>query len=141
MFCSVDAPIKPLYLHSIKWVTENDEVEELRLYDILCNKWEDISDLIGIGVSTKKQIKSMNPGQPRQCIICIMETWIENEEALESTYTCTWKGLCDILKDIKYSTYSKKLKMALYAEISSFRGNISELNLVIAERKHLYIDL
>ena len=50
----------------------------------------------------------------RDCIREVMKQWMDDEPNIATTYSCTWKGLCEILDDIGLGKIRKELQKACY---------------------------
>ena len=109
-------------LHLIKWKDVNDNMQELKLYEVLATVWIKVSDLIGLDMYTRRGIEQKYPTEPVLCVQLAIEEWIKNLSKY-TAYSCTWNGIYNLLTDLDISAVAKRLKEALEAVFSSFAGN------------------
>jgi len=107
-------------LQLIKWKDKFGETKTLRLYAVLTSIWKDVSDLLNLDNHTRNNIGRIHAGDPKECIRDVIGKWSADEKELSINYSCTWNGLCQLLKDLQHSAASTDLQEALAADTSSF---------------------
>ena len=99
------------YLRLIVWTDQKGKEHRFKLIDKVSSKWKDIGFQIDLTTNTLDGIGTQNAHDPTECWTVVMGKWLAGQGAED--YPVTWKGLCDLLKDIEASLYATELMKAI----------------------------
>ncbi len=93
-------------------VKTDGKIEKFRLLEEICNRWEDMGNLIGLGPGRLESIETTRMKDPKKCCSDVFGDWI-NQGKGEGEYEPTWEGLVALLRDVQLSSAADQLEEAL----------------------------
>ena len=84
----------------------------LRLIEVLAPDWEEAAHLLGMSRHRVRIIKKDHGQSVEECCRTLIDHWLYDVHGTYS-YEQSWKGMSNLLKDMKLSNMAKKLQIFL----------------------------
>ena len=94
-------------LSKMKWTDSKMQMHVIRLIKEMSPDWKRASHLLGLNHSHIKKIEENNRSV-EDCCREVMRQWLSAADEVYN-YPKSWKGLCELLEDMKLSVLSYKL--------------------------------
>jgi hypothetical protein len=99
------------FLTLFKWKDAQGVQRELRITSTVSDKWRDLGSRVGLITAQLERFKSRSLRDNDECCVHVFTHWYNNDGY--GGYPLTWKGLYDLLCDIKHKKVAKDLEAAL----------------------------
>ena len=86
------------------------EIKQLRIKEMICNKWREIGYLLEISEPVLESWEIKHKEDSLKCIDSVMNRWLQ---CPTDEYPVSWEGLKKLLKDVKLSEVAQDIKLAL----------------------------
>ena len=94
----------------IKWKNEKGETQQLRIKQLICNKWRDIGHLLEISNEVLESWNTRHKEDTLKCIDFVMSHWLQ---CPTDDYPVSWEGLKKLLLDIQLGKVAEDIELAL----------------------------
>lgn len=103
-------------LRLLTWESIKGERENFSVVEHVKHKWKQIGDLVQVQRSELNSLERQYGGDAGECLVKVFDQWIRNPQQQNNdpnSYSPTWGGLIDLLKDVKESEAANKIARAL----------------------------
>ena len=99
------------YLTLLKWKDqeEPEQILQIEIVNKICTKWRILGNMMDIELGVLDSINKKNYFDDVKSCNEILKRWLEQGGG---NYPVNWNGLCQILKDLKFSVAAEELKGA-----------------------------
>ena len=102
-------------MFSLRNLTRLKADPPLRLIEVLAPDWEEAANLLGMNQHRVRIIKKDHSHSAEECCRTLLDHWLYDVHGAYS-YERSWKGMCDLLNDIKQGKVAKQLQKFLFKQ-------------------------